>query len=237
MQNPLGYVLYKGKSLINGDPIVVIATMSSNNPKTGNEIQTWILPDNGIKPNENVKTGADASVCGDCPKRPLLTKARNLANGTKDKPCYLRTFQAPRSVYDAFKRGRYSDQWNSKTFFGRMIRLGSYGDPAAVPFEVWEKVLKRTIGHTGYTHQWQSKTFDPRLSRYVMASVDNVKEAAIAIKKEYRYFRVKDISESKIKKEANCPASKESGQLLTCSTCRACSGSNGRKGNIVINQH
>jgi len=229
MKTPLGYILYKGKSLINGDPIVVIATMSSNNPKTGNEIQTWILVDNGIKPNENVKTGSDASVCGDCPKRPI--------NAVKGNKCYVKTFQAPRSVYDAFQRGRYSETWNSRTFFGRMVRLGSYGDPAAVPFEVWEKVLKRTSGHTGYTHQWQSKTFDPRLSQYVMASVDNVKEAGIAIKKKYRYFRVKDITESKIKKEATCPASKEAGNLLTCSTCRACSGSNGRKGNIAINQH
>jgi len=229
MKQPLGYILYKGKSMINGDPIVCIATMSSNNPKTGNEIQTWILPDNDIKPNENVKTGADISVCGDCIKRPIHAK--------KGEKCYVKTFQAPRSVYDAYKRGRYSESWNSKTFFGRMLRLGSYGDPAAVPFEVWEKALTKTIGHTGYTHQWRSKAFDPRLTKYVMASVDSVKEAEKAIKKEYRYFRVKNITEPKIKKEATCPASKEANQVLTCSMCRSCDGSNGRKGNIVINQH
>ena len=34
-----------------------------------------------------------------------------------------------------------------------MVRLGTYGDPAAVPSYVWESLLSRAKGWTGYRHQ------------------------------------------------------------------------------------
>jgi hypothetical protein len=38
-----GVELWRGASVIDGSPIVYIATLSSSNRKTGNMIQTWIL--------------------------------------------------------------------------------------------------------------------------------------------------------------------------------------------------
>ena len=41
-----GYILFEGKSEIDGKDIVVIATglnVNSNNDKTGSMVQTWIL--------------------------------------------------------------------------------------------------------------------------------------------------------------------------------------------------
>jgi len=35
----------------------------------------------------------------------------------------------------------------------RKVRIGTYGDPAAVPARVWTALIRHTAGHTGYTHQ------------------------------------------------------------------------------------
>ena len=55
-------IIYKGPSLIDGKPIVVIAIVQSRNTKTGNMVQTYILNDNGKSPLENNKTGLDLSL-------------------------------------------------------------------------------------------------------------------------------------------------------------------------------
>jgi hypothetical protein len=71
-----GVILYEGPSVIDGAPIVAIATgfkSPSSNDKTGTMIQVWILRAD-IAPHEAQKTGADESICGDCPMRPLLVK-------------------------------------------------------------------------------------------------------------------------------------------------------------------
>jgi hypothetical protein len=83
MAKPKGYILYKGPSVLDGAPIVVIATMSTNNGKTGDMVQTWILRDD-VSPLEATKTGQDSSVCGECPHRHYLGGA-----------CYVTVFQAP----------------------------------------------------------------------------------------------------------------------------------------------
>jgi hypothetical protein len=36
---------------------------------------------------------------------------------------------------------------------GRLIRLGSYSDPAAVPTNVWLALVSRSLRWTGYTHR------------------------------------------------------------------------------------
>ena len=38
-----GFILYEGASMLDGAPIVVIATMKTSNRKTGDMVQTWIL--------------------------------------------------------------------------------------------------------------------------------------------------------------------------------------------------
>ena len=66
----VGYTIYDGPSMLDGQRIVVIVTgiKGSRNTKTGNMVQTYILrPD--MHPLEAVRTGADVSICGDCPAR------------------------------------------------------------------------------------------------------------------------------------------------------------------------
>ena len=78
--NPNGRVLYEGPSMLDGVPIVVIATgfaESSANDKTGAMIQTWILRQD-IPPHHAFKSGEGSSVCGGCPHYLELAPRRRL---------------------------------------------------------------------------------------------------------------------------------------------------------------
>jgi|VirMetMinimDraft_7_1064189.scaffolds.fasta_scaffold00786_15 hypothetical protein len=213
-------IIYEGPSLLNGDPIVAIATgmvTPSTNRKTGPMIQTWILAQNEA-PHTAVKSGNDAAVCGDCPAR--------------GKWCYVTTFQGPRSIWESWKRGGYP-LFSSDSFAGKPVRFGAYGDPAAVPFEVWDAIGFQASMVTGYTHQW--KTCDPLHKHYCMASVDTEAEALEARDRGWRTFRLGTKSR---RDEVICPASEEGGKKLTCMECGACNGtSQGRKSHIVIEAH
>ena len=68
-----GYVLHEGPSPFDGQPIVSIATLHSSNRKTGDMVQTWILP-RDLHPLDAVKTGQDSCICGNCPHRGSGTK-------------------------------------------------------------------------------------------------------------------------------------------------------------------
>lgn len=213
-----GFIFYKGPSQIDGSPIMGIATLHSKNSKTGDMVQTWILNDNGKSPIENIKTGADFSVCGMCKHRHFLKGA-----------CYVleRILQA---IFRAFRNGTYPDYTLSPNYWetlveGREIRVGAYGDPFAIPYEVWVRLLKTARKHTGYTHQWQRDGFDSRIGEICMASVDNEQEYTQAKKQGMRTFRVLSNQEVTLKpREFICPATPEGGDTQTCQTCCACSG-------------
>jgi len=204
-----GFILWQGPSVLDGAPVVVIATDNSENRKTGGMVQTWILRSD-VEPHTALKTGEDASVCGDCPHRP--------ANGGA---CYVTVFQAPLAVYRAFKRGSY--RWACpQQFAGKVLRIGSYGDPGSVPLSVWRQATRGVAGYTGYTHQW--RTAPAGLARYCMASCDTPDEVDEARALGYRTFRIRLDGEPLLERESVCPASAEAGHKLTCENCRACSG-------------
>ena len=219
-----GFILYNGPSELDGKPIIVIATTSSKNSKTGGIVQTWIMRAD-IEPHKALQTGDDASVCGDCPHRPL--------NGGA---CYVTVFQAPLSVYRAYHRGIYP-QAEAGQFAGQIVRIGSYGDPAAVPLQVWDDYTQGTTGRTGYTHQWRD-TDASGLGMYAMASCDTADERIIAKSQGWRTFRVRLDTDAVMDGEVVCPASEEGGHKVTCSQCKACDGnSRGLIGGIVIIAH
>lgn len=226
MKKPSGIILYEGPSLLDGKPIVCIATgfRSSKNPKTGNMLQTWIIRSH-VNPVEAWKNGCDKSVCGDCLHR-------------KIKSCYVDKVFAPNNVYKAYKRGKYEhlNVDNVRFLLGQKLRIGAYGDPAAVKVEVWERIIPFVAGITGYSHQWIS--CDQRLKKYLMASCDTANEAKIAVKKGWRTFRISLPWEKKTENEFVCPASKEGGNKTTCAKCLACGGLTSKiKKNPIIAAH
>lgn len=235
MTKPNGLVLYKGPSLLDGKPIVVIATglaNSSSNSKTGDIIQTWIIRSD-IKPTDAINTGDDASICGSCPHRGTIENGKNVG-----RSCYVTVFQAPLNVYKTYHRGRYP-LWNGdpEVFSGRKVRLGAYGDPAAVPRKVWRDVLAKASGWTGYTHQWANLHIDDRLRQWCMASADSAGEQAVAEARGWRTFRVRTSEENLAVTEIACPASDEAGKVTQCANCMLCGGGSKLAKSIAIIAH
>lgn len=234
MTTPRGFIIYRGASLIDGAPIVAVAiTARSRNEKTGNMVQTYILADNGERPSANVQTGADVSICGDCKHRP--------ANGGA---CYVVVAQGPTAVFKSLMAGKYpritSDRDIAALGVGRVVRLGTYGDPAAVPSSVWAALVSHAAGRTGYTHQWRNLRGASVLDyqRLVMASADTPDELAEAQAQGWRTFRVRLETEALAPRESVCPASAEAGKKVTCAQCRMCDGTaSGKRGSIAIYAH
>lgn len=199
-----GVILYRGPSLIDRSPIVAIANCmrsTAANRKTGTGVQTYILRAD-MPPNEAVDEGHDRSICGDCPLRPI-----------KSGVCYVEIGKGVHWTWDAWKRGQYPgfDYGLCRDLFHRRyVRIGTYGDPAAVPFSVWSRVVNLAANHSGYTHQW--RTCDQRLRTICMASVDLAEDAEEARAMGWRTFRVR-LPESPIEEgEIVCPASDEGGR-------------------------
>jgi len=121
----------------------------------------------------------------------------------------------------------------------RVVRIGSYGNPSAVPVKVWDTLTKYAKGKTSYEHNWIDKigNFDISTMKFSMASVDNETEYHQAKKLGYRTFRVKHINESMMSNEIICPASEEAGRKATCQDCKLCSGNTIKAKDIVINVH
>jgi len=227
-----GYVLYRGPSLLDGSPIVAIATTDSRNRKTGDMIQVWILPAD-MSPVEAVHAGLDDSVCGDCSLRGTTQDGSNVG-----RTCYVRVFHGPLSVYKAWRRGRYPEpalHWLADLASGRHVRLGAYGDPAAVPRAVWERLLTYAAGWTGYTHQWRTGL---AMADLCMASVETDSDAAEARALGYRVFHVTQGAEPRREGYMVCPASDEAGHRLQCDECGACAGTSAAaRSNVQIAAH
>ncbi|QFP95572.1 hypothetical protein SEA_GAUGELDP_89 [Mycobacterium phage GaugeLDP] len=227
-------LVWQGKSELTGEELIVLATKASSpakaNMKTGDMVQISILRAD-VNPTEAIKLGLDEATCGDCP-------FRSIASGG-DGGCYthksLRRGHAQTSSWNAHQK-HGSRAFDLEAFRGLKVRFGSYGDPAAVPFEVWEAILSVAEGVTGYTHQW--RTADPRFAQLCMASADTVGQRREARHKGYRTFRPRPGNAPREAGEVICPASTEAGFKTDCMTCMACGGtSSGRKQDITIILH
>ena len=219
----LGYILYEGPSMLTGAPIVAILTLKTSNRKTGDMAQVWILDAGDLSPVELSKAKLDASICGNCPHRLSLGGA-----------CYVNIGQAPLAVYRTYKRGRYQTydpSIHAAQLNHRMIRLGAYGDPAAVPFEIMQGITKAAKGHTGYTHQAAHKGFDTRYLGLCMVSADTPKQAAKWQAMGAKTFRVALVGDSLAHDEVECLADSEGIQCADCGLC------DGTKGNVAITVH
>lgn len=225
-----GCVFYRGPSLLTGDPIVGVLTGlegGSHNAKTGPMVQAYVLrPD--LPPMDAKRQNLDDAVCGDCKLR---------GHDGVDSACYVTVWNGPHIVYKNLSR--YIDAtWSEMRALveGRQVRCAAYGDPAAIPFEVWRHVLSIAAGWTMYTHQW--KVCDPRFKAIAMASVDDLDEFHAAQMTGWRTFRVRARDEAVLAgAEVTCPASDEAGHRTTCARCSLCRGCARPARSIVILAH
>ena len=114
---------------------------------------------------------------------------------------------------------------------GRFVRVGTYGDPAAVPSDVWDELLSEAETWTAYTHQ---KPWRPDIA---MQSADSYTEARMHWRAGRRTFRViANLGQLDQTHEALCPASKEAGRRVQCTACKLCKGGKLAK-SIAIVEH
>jgi len=216
-------LIYEGPSELNGEPIVAIVNglvTPSSNRGTGPMFQVYIMP--AVEsPVESTKSGNDSSVCGDCRMRPLNSNA-----------CYVLTWQAPYQVWKAWKGGKVDHNPWPLMSLRWPVRLGAWGDPAALPDKVLERFLP--FNTTGYTHQWERYPDRNVLKQTCMASVETVSEASRARELGYRYFRTRLPGEPALDREVDCP--KAYGKVQ-CFSCRLCSGSETIAKSVSIEIH
>lgn len=236
-------IIYSGPSKIDGSPIVAVYLQGSANSKTGAMSQVYILQAD-IDPITANRTGKDFGICGDCPHRGKANpgKVSGLAVG---RSCYVNLGQGPNQIYKAFKAGKYQpaslDDLPS-IGAGQVVRLGAYGDPLAIPSHIWRALLSKTKGHTSYTHA--SGLLPESTVSHSMISADTPEQATQAHNKGLRTFRVIPLQQwqdkgtnSLLKNEILCPASKEAGAKITCSDCLLCSGQGTKAKSIAIPAH
>lgn len=228
-------IVWRGLSALDGvTPIVLVITgldSDSSNEKTGAMVQTYIMV-GGWHAQEAIRNGSDYAICGDCPKR---------GDGQGgDRTCYVNLATGLGSVSRTLMRGGYARMTIREVgerIRGRQLRIGTYGDPAAVPPTVWDMLLCYAAGWTGYTHQWRTR---PDLARFLMASVDTVEEYRLAKAMGWRTFRVRTVAggvEGQLASEVTCPASVEGGKRATCATCGLCAGNARPAKDVAIIDH
>ena len=237
---PSSAVVWRGRSAFDGSPIVAIVTglgTKSRNVKTGaNLAQLWILAED-ISPLDAIRTGRDHSICGIC---------RHRGDGTgKGRSCYVSVKNAPRAVWAAYVRGAYlsmrpADVATHLASRGMGIRIGAYGDGAALPIDVLRD-LTDGIYHTGYTHAWRTRA---DLAPLLMASADTAQDQVDASMAGWRTFRVRTATEALAPREIACPASEEAELIAgtrrtACDSCGLCNGArtDDRRANVAIIVH
>lgn len=215
MARPKGFILQRGTSPIDGQPFVAILTLESGNRKTGNMCQVWILRED-VSPVDAIKSGADVSVCGNCPHR-------RQADGSRS--CYVNVGQAPLSVWRTYKAGGYQEDLTvadgEKYLKTRKIRWGAYGDPAIIDPVIFHAVNGAAAGHTGYTHQWR-EAFAQWSRGSLQASCDGMRDYLEASAHGWKTFAVVPKGQAAFSGK-QCPATVENSSAQ-CRTCALCDG-------------
>lgn len=224
-KNPLfsnGFVIYEGPSMFDGKPIVVVVTGTrtpTSNPKTGLMLQTWIVRSD-VHPTEALHNGDDVSVCLNCSARPK--------KGVK-RLCYV-PIMGVNSVWQEYKMGNYGTMPNYS--LGLSARIGSYGDPSAVPIAVWKELMTNVPFATGYTRQWKNPKFQD-FKKFCQASCYNLAEYNEAIALGWKAFVVRGLGDPVPMGAIQCPAVADP-YIVNCANCKMC---NGNTTNISVEVH
>jgi hypothetical protein len=215
-------VLFVGPSAYDGATIRVLLTFKSRNGKTGPMAQLTIIRDD-LDPVHACKFGEDFSVCGRCPLR---------ANG-----CYVNVSRSILAMWKA-TNGLPADLAGGLARLaasGLPVRLGAYGDPAAIPPEVFAAIRSAcTGGVTGYTHGALLKGFDgiAHLRDSCMISAESETYASHAHAAGFRTFRTRAPGAALMAREIDCPS-----ERISCAQCRLCCGASSKAKSISIPVH
>jgi len=248
----------------------------SANTATGTMAQIYIMRSD-VSPVAAIATGADASICGECKmrgrvvsldtathmawgldtnRRRLLLRriesARDHGESTLniERACYVRTEQAPTVIFKAYAAGSYPNvtpRVAANMVRGGELRVGAYGDSAALPIGAVRPLADAADVLTNYTH---GAGYVPgrakRLADFTMASADSPEQALKYQKEGLRTFRVSSDYTTRddgtrlvmdlLPGERQCPKTLD--HSVTCIDCGLCDGNRrGIAANIVAPVH
>lgn len=193
------------------DTTVAIVTTDSDNLKTGNMLQIWIMARN-VHPVESRRTGHDSTLqCAGCPY-------------AGNQGCYVSPLPLM-ALWRAYKAGSYSHlqmgstEWDS-FFRGASVRFGAYGNPSILPLEMVESIANLSLSYTGYFHDWNIMPVSLAKSygRFLMASCEP-HNVLFAQNLGLRTFTVvSEVPESKAL-GIECLADKSGLQCIDCGLC------------------
>ena len=215
-----GIELYNGPSVLDGSPIIAVLILKSMNSKTGDMMQLHIIRAD-MAPLMASKKKLDTAICGNCSHK-----------HSEGGACYVNIGQGPTVVYKTWKLGKYpvyTSEHDSR-ISSRKVRLGAYGDPAAVPYAILKHLTDTALGFTGYTHQLKHKNFDSRVLQFCQVSTDTEKQTKQAHAAGNGSFRVVTDKTHALPYETECLADSKG---LECRDCMKCDGTS----NIFILVH
>ena len=123
------FVFYDGPSALDGAPIIGIAVLRSDNRKTGDMVQTYILRAD-THPVDAIRDGSDASICGDCQHRARTIETvdkRGRKRSKRVRTCYVNVGQSVAAVFGAWTRGAYpliDPAIGADRLAGRAVKIG-----------------------------------------------------------------------------------------------------------------
>jgi hypothetical protein len=220
-------ITYRGPSMYDPTSTIFSAlTVGSTNKKTGNMPQQYIFRQD-VSPVAATRQGLDFAVCGCCMARPI-----DLGG------CYVVGYKLDGWWRAWRNRPVATDKQILHTIGYRPVRLGAYGDTAAMPPREVLRLVSLAKGRvTNYTHGWTTlgwKAID-FLRPFTMASVESEAEAAAAWLRGWRTYRIIDPDHDvKLREEVRCPYETTG---LQCYDCLLCDGAKRRADSIVIDAH
>lgn len=213
-------LLWRGQSELEpGQEVAVTLDYSTTNAKTGPMHQLSFY---NVQPDDYPYGSHNGAGCGRCPLSDC---------------CYV--LAGPGGRFNLLKRrSSFFDSLpvvpsrSIKRFIFNSLRVGNYGDGASVPADLLIKWLEAASGHTGYTHFWRE--CDQRLSRFLMASVEDLAGAREAESMGWRYYLAVPVADKKSplpelkqflgKNRLNgsliCPHYKSQLQCISCLLCK-----------------
>jgi len=113
--------------------------------------------------------------------------------------------------------------WHSSNYsLGLSARIGSYGDPTAVPIAIWKELMINVPFVTGYTRQWKNPKFQ-EFKSFCQASCHNEVEYHQAIALGWKAFVVRAEGTPVPMGAIQCPAVANP-YMTTCASCKMCNG-------------
>lgn len=204
--------------------VTAVVFQSNDNPKTGKCIALAILPGDGVDAMSARSEGRDIACCGSC-------TLRSIASGGNGG-CYVSPLALMGYAGSAESAWKQSDPYAMPDDVPLLpLRLGAYGDPAAIPADAFRRLISWHDGLAGsvwgYTHGWRHSNAQ-HLRMACMASVETPEQQAQAVAKGWRVYRIIPGLDAL---QGSGLSLCESDTGTACVDCGACSGSSARNDN------